>query len=850
VLIAQKTIQNLHNGISTETLDYISSKVAVGYNTVSNDYSLLAARILVSNLHKTTPDKFSVAMEQINSSLDIISQYHMEFIRANANALDSMIDFSRDYYFDYVGYKILELSYLMHVMTNVTGSNGEQIYTSENGIDYLASDITVTSYGVPVIVQKGGINPVTGVIDPDRVYPLTLKQKPKIVDRPQYIYMRIAIAVCITYPDPLSRIKKYYDLLSQMYFIHATPTLYNSCTRMQQLNSCFLLGTDDDISSIMKTASNTAEISKWAGGIGIHMSNIRGRGSLIKGTNGHSSGLPPQIRIYDAIGRCFNQGGKRPGVIAIYVEPWHCDILQFLAMKLNQGDETQRARDLFYALWVPDLFMERCNTGTFWSLFNINTAPGLSDVYDGMIVCTKCNYCDNSDYQRVFPTYGRMDCKHEFTSKNVFTELYTRYEREGRAVGTLLTSTIVNAICTMQRESGIPYICFKDNVNRQSNQNNIGTIKSSNLCTEIMEWSSNDSYACCTLASVNLKKYIINEDSVSSTCNSTGTNTNAIYSRFDFDKLHETVQYMVQGLDTIIEVNNYPVIECVENSKGYRPIGIGIQGLADVFAILRIPYLSKEAEQLDLAIMETIYHAAITQSVESARVLGPYTRFKGSPASYGLLQYDLWVANQRRLGNDLRQVRSNRYDWDALSASVKAVGLRHSLHIALMPTVSTSQIMGNIESFEPCQSNIYVKTTSGGKFTITNTYMIQHLTELGLWTPELCNRIITDNGSVQAISEIPKYVREIYKTITELPQRELMKRAALREAFVDQAQSLNINITNNTNPVLRGIMMTGWKLGLKTGSYYIRTQPALRAMKNNISVTSQVCSIECTSCSS
>ena len=773
--IASLTIHNLYDGIPTEELDRISAQIAESFKMVHPDYGTLAGRICISNLHKTTPKTFSECMKMLKEKLKKTSDVHHKFIEKHAQELDNMIINENDYNIDYLGYKTLENSYLHKI--------GE-----------------------------------------------------RICDRPQYMFMRVAIAIYMNFdPDVkvcLEQIKICYKGLSQMYFIHATPTLFNACTHNQQLMSCFLLGTDDDIDEIMRTIRNASLISKWAGGESVWQHPIRAKGSDIHGTNGKSSGVCKQLKIYNEAARCWDQGGKRLGAIAMYLEPWHGDILDFLRLKLNGGAETERARDLFYALWIPDLFIQKAIEDSDWSLFSEDTAPRLSDVYDGMPVCKNCHQIGNlvnlfylADKKIIKAEPNELPCNHEYEEHNVFTDLYTQYEKEGKAVKVIKAREILEAIFVSQRESGTPYICFKDHVNRKSNQKNIGTIKSSNLCTEIMEWSSKDSYACCCLASINIKKFLINKV-------------------FDHAKLHEVVKLVARNLDIIIDINKYPVSECSNNSFSYRPIGIGIQGLADLFNMLRLPYLSPEAEKLDLEIMETIYHAALETSMETAKVKGPYKSFHGSPASEGLLQFDLWTQDILKRKVDIGRstpITSGRYDWDKLKAEIKEFGLRNSLCVALMPTVSTSQILGNggAESFEPYQCKFLNKSTLSGKFIIIDTLMVEHFIELNIWNEDLKNKIITNDGSVQGIKEIPQEVRELYKTVRELPQKELMRRAALRGAFVDQSQSLNIYVKDSSNKVLRSILLEGHRLGLKTGSYYIRTLPGASVLKNNISVVAR-----------
>lgn len=761
ILISQLTIKGIYTGIKTEELDLISANISEEYKLVHPDYSILAKRLLISNLHKTTPNSFSKSIQIINdNNKNYLSPRHYEFIIKNAAELDNTIEHENDYSITFLGYKILEKSYLQKI---------------KNGL---------------------------------------------IVDRPQYIFMRVAVAVHIDDND-LFKVKETYRLLSNNYYIHGTPALFNSCLINQQMNSCFILGTGDSVEDIMKNATDVSIISKMAGGVGIHMHNIRCKGSKINSTNGISTGLPKQLMIYNSVVNTWDQGGKRLGACAIYLEPWHGDIVRFLQMKLNQGAIDERARDLFYGLWVPDLFMKRVDENKQWTLFNSNEAPGLSDVYDGMLVCSKCKYCNNVDYQNVI-TKGDPLCEHEFESKNVFTELYEYYEKNNTGVaGKISPRVLLDHICESIRESGTPYVMFKDHVNRQSNQENIGTIKCSNLCTEIVEWSSKDSYACCNLASLNLCKFVTKEKT------------------YDYNELYRVTRMVIRNLDRIIDVNIYPIDKSKNNATSFRPIGLGVQALADVFFMLKIPYISDEAEKIDLKITETIYFAALTESCELAQKYGKYSAFDGSPASRGELQFDLWIKNQKLINSELasKNIFSGAYDWDSLKNKISKHGLRNSLLIAYMPTVSTSQILGNNESFEPISNNIYTKKTLSCTSLISNTHMVNHLLEMGLWNETLKTKIINNNGSILGINEIPKDVQELYKTVWEMKQIDLMKRSALRNAFIDQSQSMNIHLQNNSTAVLRGVITAGWKYGMKTGSYYIRSRPAVSAMKNNIAVT-------------
>lgn len=824
-LLAQKIINAIHHNIRTERIDIVGAEIAESLKLEHPDYSTLAARLFVSNLHKSTPARFSECMEKHYQRTNYMSKESLEFILDHADDLDAMVEHDRDYMFEYNGLQLLKKGYLWFY------------YRDENG-----------------------------------------QSQPCTFDRPQYMFMRVAVALGIGYkqrrPDIdraelLAFIKHRYDLMSTLVFTHATPTLYNSCAASQQAMSCFLVGTDDSLQGILQPFMDCAAISKDAGGIGIHVHNIRSRDSIIKRTMGKASGLVPQLQILNYICRAYNQGGRRNGAIAVYVEPWHADIMSFLQLKLNQGAESERARDLFYALWVPDLFIKRFKNNEKWSLFSADTAPGLSDVYDGMPVCKHCGYCTNKAYAKYI--LGRTELEidglpledtgcapgavaHEFVQRDVFTELYTRYEAEGRARERIDAAKVMVAINIMQRESGTPFITFKDHVNRCSNQQNIGTIKSSNLCTEIMEWSSDSSYACCCLASISLKQFVRYDSDGQP--------------YYDHAALHDVVKIIAENLDIVIDINAYPLEKCAHNARTYRPIGIGVQGLADTFILMNLPFLSEEATKLDLEIAETIYHAALEKSCEMAQIHGKHVGFDSSPAAAGVLQFDLWKQNQARLGNKLGELHfSGRYDWGALKEKIKKYGLRNSLTTAYMPTVSTARILGNNESFEPISSNIFANNTITGRITVVNKYLVKRLIELGLWNSHMKNLIENNNGSVQNIPGIPDDVKEIYKTVWELKQKELIARAALRGAFIDQAQSLNIHVVNNNAEVLRSVIVYGWEYGIKTGSYYIRTRPAVSPMKiNNVELLQvpgsvstnrtspptgdEVCPIGCTSCSS
>jgi ribonucleotide reductase alpha subunit len=790
--IAKETISSLYNGICVSQIDRISAKIADSSCLTHPDNGILASRVLITNQHKSTPAVFSVCMKM----LDRLKPDIMKIVETGI--FDDLIDHSRDYLLDYAGFIITEEVYLEKI-----------------------GEVTV--------------------------------------DRYQYLLMRCAIATAnITYNEDgtltLSSYKfiaKSYSLLSTHAYTNATPTLINALKIKQQMISCFLYGTEDSVEGIMWNARNTAVISKWAGGIGIHMHNIRSGGRLINGTGGKAAGLQRQLKIYNEIALTFDQGGRRKGAFAIYLEPWHGDIVEVLSLKLPQGDEALRARDLFYGLWVPDYFVKQVMNDGNWYLFSADVAPGLSDVYDGMEVCSKCNNCLNSAYAKYVLPY--LDCKndtsygvashddtnhvdisklcaHNYVSVDAFTILYNIYVRDGKHLRMVKARMIMDMICASQRDSGTPYILFKDHVNAQSNQKNIGTIKSSNLCTEIVQYSDDTSYACCCLASVNLANLY---------CEKTDC--------MDYESLHDTVEHITHVLDNILTNNDYPVDECIANVQNYRPVGIGVQGLADLFNKMKIPFDSPQAAAIDVRIFETLYHAALTASCELAKIRGAYPAFAGSPASKGILKLDMWRKMQAKLETGLSV--DEHYDWATMRTQVMG-GIRNSLLIAPMPTAMTAIIMGNNESFEPCFSNLYVKNTSVLKYTRHNKHMVSHMRELGLWDKEMLANIIDNGGSVQNIPRIPPAVQAIYKTVFEIKQNDILRRASLRSAFIDQSQSLNIHLNTNANSVLYGVFLTAWKLGLTTGSYYIRTKSKTTALRNDQVAVEEVCAIGCTSCSS
>lgn len=703
----------IYDNVTSSDVDGLMAETAATMTATHPDFSFLAARILISRLHKETEPKFSHAMKLLYSYKNRnsgdewapkISTEIFEIIMQNASKLDETIEDSKDYDYNFFGFKTLEKAYLLKC---------------------------------------------------DKV----------IVERPQYMLMRVAVGI---HGTDIARAIETYHLMSKRKFIHASPTLFNSGTPRPQMSSCFLVSMkDDSIDGIFDTLRTCALISKGAGGIGIHAHNIRARGSYIKGTGGFSSGLVPMLRIYNDAARYVDQGGnRRPGAFAIYLEPWHADVFDFLELRKNHGKEESRARDLFYALWIPDLFMEKVEKNEQWCLFSPDQAPGLSDVYG-----------------------------------EEFEQLYNKYEQEGKYVQKVKAQKLWYAILQSQTETGTPFMLYKDSCNKKSNQKNVGVIKSSNLCTEIVEYSSPDEVAVCNLASMGLPAFLT-------------TDKDNIW--FDFKELHKVVKVVVRNLNRIIDINNYPVEEAKRSNFRHRPIAIGVQGLADVFMALKLPYDSEQAARLNIQIFETIYHAAVESSIDLAKESGPYETYEGSPASKGLLQYDLWGHKPSDLWND----------WDNLKNRMATYGLRNSLLVAPMPTASTSQILGYTECFEPYTSNIYTRRVLSGEFQVVNGWLLRDLIELGIWDDDMKNKIIANEGSIQNIPGIPDQLKKIYKTVWELSQKSLINMAADRSPFIDQSQSLNIHIKDATMGKLTSMHFYGWKKGLKTGMYYLRTQAA------------------------
>ncbi|MBK9640749.1 MAG: ribonucleoside-diphosphate reductase subunit alpha [Saprospiraceae bacterium] len=711
--ISKKVILGLFNGVSTSELDNLAAETAASFAAVHPDYALLAARIAISNLHKNTNKSFSETMEALYNYVDpntnqkagLISDETIEVIRQNADKLDSAIIYDRDYSFDYFGFKTLERSYL-------------------------------------------------------------LRTNKKVVERPQHLLMRASIGI---HGLAVDKAIETYNLMSEKWFVHATPTLFNAGTPKPQLSSCFLLSmTDDSITGIFETLSRCAKISQSAGGIGISIHNVRAKGSYIKGTGGTSNGIIPMLKVFNDTARYVDQGGgKRKGAFAVYLEPWHADIEDFLELKKNHGKEELRARDLFYAMWIPDLFMERVKEDKEWSLFCPNEAPGLYDTYGGE-----------------------------------FEALYHKYENEGRARRVIRAQELWFNILESQIETGTPYILFKDAANKKSNQKNLGTIRSSNLCTEIIEYTAPDEVAVCNLASISLPKFIQNKT-------------------FDFKKLEEVTRVITRNLNRIIDINYYPIPEAQNSNFRHRPIGIGVQGLADAFILMRFPFDSDGAKKLNKQIFETIYYAAVSESCELAKVDGPYQTFKGSPISQGIFQFDMWDVNPTQ----------ERYDWNGLKAEVIKHGVRNSLLLAPMPTASTSQILGNNECFEPYTSNFYTRRTLSGEYMVVNKHLLEDLIKMGLWNSEMKETLMAHNGSIQRIPGIPAEMKELYKTAWEISQRAIIDMSADRGAYICQSQSLNLFLENATFGKLSSMHFHAWQQGLKTGMYYLRTKAAVDPIK-------------------
>lgn len=702
--VAQNVFSSMYDGMSTHDIDSLSAEIAVSMITEDPDYEVLATRIVASNIQKIVPTTFSDAMFQLWEK-GILSPVVWCFVNQHKETIEKAIVHKNDFNYNYFGLKTLEKSYLFRV----------------DG---------------------------------------------KLVETPQYMLMRVSLCI---HPQDVMRAIETYLYMSKGKFIHATPTLFNAGTVTPQLSSCFLVANkDDSIEGIYDTLKTCANISKWAGGIGLHIHNVRANKSKIRGTNGTSDGIIPMLRVFNATARYVNQSGRRKGSIAVYIEPWHADIMDFLELRLNQGDEEARTRDLFTALWIPDLFMKRVEEDGQWSLFCPDRAKGLADVYG-----------------------------------EEFEKLYTSYESQNLANRVVRAADVWRAIIKSQSETGTPYMLYKDACNMKSNQKNLGTIKCSNLCTEIVEYTDADETAVCNLASVALPKFV----------NQAG--------EFDYQELHKVVRIMTRNLNNVIDINFYPIESAEKSNFRHRPVGIGVQGLADVFMMLGIAFDSPEARAMNVAIFETIYHGALTESVSLAKQFGPYQTFNGSPASQGILQQDMWTDTKS----------SGLYDWPKLKASIKKHGIRNSLLVAPMPTASTSQILGNNECIEPYTTNIYLRRTLAGEFVVVNKHLIKHLQSLKLWSIDLKNRMIRDGGSIQNIEEIPTSIKNVFRTVWEISQKSLIDMARDRGCYIDQSQSLNLFIENPTMSKISSMHMYAWKAGLKTGLYYLRTKAKARPIQ-------------------
>ena len=719
VKVAMRVIEGLYDGVTTSELDNLAAEIAATLTTAHPDYAKLAARISVSNLHKNTKKSFYETMKDLYEYVNprtgkkapLLSDEVFKVISENADELDSTIIYNRDFGYDYFGFKTLERSYL-------------------------------------------------------------LKLNGKIAERPQHMLMRVAVGIHL---DDLESAIETYELMSKKYFTHATPTLFNSGTPKPQMSSCFLLAMkDDSIDGIYDTLKQTAKISQSAGGIGLSIHNVRATGSYIAGTNGTSNGIVPMLQVFNDTARYVDQGGgKRKGSFAIYVEPWHADIFDFLDLKKNHGKEEMRARDLFYAMWIPDLFMKRVEADAEWTLMCPNECPGL--------------FTHHSEE---------------------FETLYTGYEAAGKGRKTIRARELWEKILESQIETGTPYMLYKDAANRKSNQKNLGTIRSSNLCTEILEYTSPDEVAVCNLASIALPMFIKNGE-------------------FDHKELFKVTKRVTKNLNRVIDRNYYPVEEARNSNMRHRPIGLGVQGLADAFIMLRLPFTSDEAKQLNQDIFETLYYAAVTASMEQAIEEGTYSTYAGSPISQGQFQHNLWGIQDEEL--------SGRWDWDKLRKKIEKHGVRNSLLVAPMPTASTSQILGNNECFEPYTSNIYTRRVLSGEFIVVNKHLLEDLVKLGLWNENLKQDLMRANGSIQHIDNIPEDIKELYKTVWELSMKDIIDMSRQRGYFIDQSQSLNLFMQDANYAKLTSMHFYAWKSGLKTGMYYLRTKSAVNAIQFTLS---------------
>ena len=729
-LIAQRTLARIYDGVKTSELDELAAQLSVSLTTTNADYGKLAARIAISNHHRNTTESFTKVVKvladqksKLGEPMRIVSEELEAIVDAHGPVIDERIVHDRDFDLDFFGFStLLKMRYLL------------------------------------------------------------CDTKGRVMERPQHMIMRVALALWGS--TDLERAFETYDFMSQKMFTHATPTLFNAGTPRQQLSSCFLLGMDDSLINIYDTLKSCALISKYAGGIGLHIHDIRSKGAHIRGTNGTSDGIVPMLKNFNDTARYVNQSGKRNGSFAIYLEPWHADVEDFLKLKLNTGAEEERCRDLFYALWIPDLFMERVEKGGMWTLFCPSEAPGLSDVHS-----------------------------------DAFRELYERYEREGKGRKQIEAQKLWFKILDSQIETGTPYLLYKDAANTKSNQKNVGTIKSSNLCSEILEYSDTNETAVCNLASLALPSFVISSPEGGKT--------------IDYAKLRKVTAVTIHNLNRVIDINFYPTPETERSNMRHRPVGLGTQGLADVFAMLRLPWESKEAAEVNQRIFEHIYYAAVEASAEIAVVEGPYSTYEGSPMSQGIFQYDLWVSPTGAAKTPMTDT-DGTLDWAALKAKVKTHGVRNSLLLAPMPTASTSQILGFNETIEPFTSNIYTRRTLAGEFIMVNKYLMRDLDKLGLWSEMMKQQIIARNGSVQDIDLIPEHLQLLYKTAWEIKQKTLIDMAAARGAFICQSQSLNLFVADPNYAKLTSMHFYAWKQGLKTGIYYLRTRAPVMAQKFTI----------------
>lgn len=753
--LTMKIIDQLYDMISTTKIDELTADQCASMSSIHYDYGILAARIIISNCHRNTDADFVTVMKKLHNYKDkhganapLVTRDLVDFAKTHTKCIKSRIDCNRDFLFDYFGFKTLERSYLMRI----------------NGI---------------------------------------------VVERPQHMWMRVALSI---HKDDIEAALETYDLMSQKYFTHATPTLFNAGTPRPQLSSCFLIAMEEDsIAGIYNTLKDCALISKWAGGIGLHIHNVRASNSHIRGTNGSSNGIVPMLRVFNNTAKYVDQGGgKRNGSFAIYLEPWHADIELFLEMRKNHGDEELKARDLFYALWIPDLFMERVKNDGTWTLLCPDECPGLADVHG-----------------------------------DAFVDLYTKYENDNvtpyKCRKTVKARDLWFKVLDAQMETGTPYLCYKDAANAKSNQSNLGTIKSSNLCSEILEYSDENETAVCNLASIGLPTFISN-----------GT--------FDYAKLHEVTQVITRNLNKVIDINYYPTEKTRISNMRHRPIGIGVQGLADVFMLLDLPFHSDEAKEINQTIFETIYHGALTASADAAEKDGPYETFYngakgGCPASRGILQYDMWNT-EPKYTNHLFKTSEKTSEgsveriasWSTLKERIQQVGLRNSLLVAPMPTASTSQILGFNECFEPFTSNIYSRRTLAGEFVLTNKYLMRDLIQAGLWNTELKNSIVANQGSVQHIEGLTQHLKDKYKTVWEIPMKHVIDMAADRGAFICQSQSLNLWLEDPNYNMLTSMHFYAWQKGLKTGIYYLRRRAKHRAQQFTIE-PEQASNAPCEMCS-